>query len=37
MMGARYGTVRSIVPTPEDRVRVAMDEALAIYQEETKA
>jgi hypothetical protein len=25
MMGARYGTVRSIVPTSEDRVRVEMD------------
>lgn len=25
MMGARYGTVRKIVPTSEDRVRVEMD------------
>jgi hypothetical protein len=25
MMGARYGTVKSIVPTSEDRVRVEMD------------
>lgn len=25
MMGARYGTVRSIVPTSEDKVRVEMD------------
>ena len=25
MMGARYGTVKSIVPTSEDQVRVEMD------------
>jgi hypothetical protein len=31
MMGARYGTVRTIVPTKTDRVRVRMDKVIGLW------